>query len=96
MAWTATAAQPASRTGKIAKQDTLHGNLAGSIKAFAATELLFSLGDPKTELYLIESGVVAVYEPRLQGRQAIIELAFPGDIVGLGCPSSEFFGQLSV
>ena len=84
MAWTATAAQPASRTRKIAKQNTLHGNLASSIKAFAATELLFSLGDPKTELYLIESGVVAVYEPRLQGRQAIIELAFPGDIVGLG------------
>ena len=70
--------QPASRTRKIAKQNTLNG------KAFAATELLFSLGDPKTEVYLIESGVVAVYEPRLQGRQAIIELAFPGDIVGLG------------
>ena len=84
MAPTATAVRPASRTKKIAKQNTVRGNLADSIKAFAATELLFSLGDPKTEVYLIESGVVAVYEPRLQGRQAIIELAFPGDIVGLG------------
>lgn len=84
MARTATAAQPASRTRKIAKQNTLLGDLASSIKTFAATELLFNLGDPKAELYLIESGGVAVYEPRLQGRQAIIELAFPGDIVGLG------------
>ena len=79
MASTATAAQPASRTKKIAKQNTLRGGL-GSV----AAELLFSLGDPKTDLYFIESGVVGVYEPRLQGRQAIIEFAFPGDIVGLG------------
>jgi CRP/FNR family transcriptional regulator len=45
---------------------------------------LFGLGDPKTELYLVKSGVVAVYEPRLEGHQAIIEFAFPGDIVGMG------------
>ena len=75
-------APTATAVRKIAKQNTLRGNLAGSIKAFAATELLFSLGDPKTELYLIESGVVAVYEPRIEGRQTILEFAFPGDIVG--------------
>jgi CRP/FNR family transcriptional regulator len=51
---------------------------------FAPTERLFSFGDPKTELYLVESGVVTVYEPRSEGHQAIIEFAFPGDIVGLG------------
>ena len=56
----------------------------GALKAFAPTERLFSLGDPKTDLYLVESGVVAVYEPRLEGHQAIIEFAFPGDIVGMG------------
>ena len=84
MAPTATAVQPASRTKKIAKQNTLRGSLASNIKPFAATEPLFSLGDPKTDLYLIESGVVTVYEPRLEGRQAILEFAFPGDIVGLG------------
>jgi CRP/FNR family transcriptional regulator, anaerobic regulatory protein len=84
MAATATAARPASRTKKIAKQNTLSRCLASDTQAFAATEPLFSLGDPKTELYLIESGVVTVYEPRLQGRQAILEFAFPGDVVGLG------------
>src|SRR6185436_5521588 len=80
---TTSAARPASRTKKIAKPNTLHGR-ASNIRVFAATELLFSLGDPKTDLYLIESGVIAVYEPRFEGRQAIIEFAFPGDIVGLG------------
>jgi CRP/FNR family transcriptional regulator, anaerobic regulatory protein len=54
------------------------------LKSFAATEPLFRLGDPKTHLYVVESGVVTVYEPRLEGHQAIIEFAFPGDIVGLG------------
>jgi CRP/FNR family transcriptional regulator len=81
---TTSAARPGSRPKKIAKQNTLHGRLASNIREFAATELLFSLGDPKTDLYLIESGVIAVYEPRFEGRQAIIEFTFPGDIVGLG------------
>ena len=68
MAPTATAARPASRTTKIAKQNTLRGGLASNIKAgLAATEPLFSLGDPKTELYLIESGVVAVLRAPLAG-----------------------------
>ena len=60
MAPTATAVRPASRTKKSAKQNALRGGLAGNIKAFAATERLFSLGDPKTDLYLMESGVVAL------------------------------------
>ena len=84
MASTVTAPQPASRTKKIAKQNTLRGGLASNIRAFAAAERLFSLGDPKNDLYLVETGVVAVYEPRLVERHAIIEFAFPGDIVGLG------------
>ena len=49
-----------------------------------ALDPLFSFGDPKTDLYVMESGVVAVYEPRLEGHQAVIEFAFPGDIIGLG------------
>jgi CRP/FNR family transcriptional regulator, anaerobic regulatory protein len=82
MALTATAARPNPRTAiGNAKQTTV---VRSGLKAFAATEPLFYLGDPKTELYLVESGVVAVYEPRLEEHQAIIEFAFPGDIVGLG------------
>ncbi len=83
MALTATAVRPDPRTsigaGRIATESGL-----STLKAFAPTERLFSPGDPKTELFLVESGVVAVYEPRWEGHQAIIEFAFPGDIVGLG------------
>ena len=84
MALTATAARPDSRTTRIAKQIPSGSGIRSGLKLFVATEPLFSFGDPKTDLYLVESGVVAVYEPRLEGHQAIIEFAFPGDIVGLG------------
>lgn len=84
MALTATA-RPDPRTGiASAKPITAGSGVRSALKAFAPTERLFSLGDPKTELYLVESGVVAVYEPRSEGHQAIIEFAFPGEIVGLG------------
>ncbi len=84
MALTATAARPNPRTTIGAGRIATGSGIRSALKAFAPTERLFSLGDPKTELYLVESGFVAVYEPRLEGHQAIIEFAFPGDIVGLG------------
>jgi CRP/FNR family transcriptional regulator, anaerobic regulatory protein len=85
MALTATAARPVPRTRiGTAEQITSGSGVRSALKAFAPTERLFSLGDPRTDLYLVESGVVAVYEPRSEGHQAIIEFAFPGDVVGLG------------
>ncbi len=85
MTLTAMAVRPDPRTTVgSSKHITLGSGVRSALKAFAPTERLFSLGDPKTDLYLVESGVVAVYEPRLEGQQAVIEFAFPGDIVGLG------------
>ena len=84
MALTATAARPNPRTTRNAEDLTASSGARSSLKVFVALDPLFSFGDPKTDLYLVESGVVAVYEPRLEGHQAIIEFAFPGDIVGLG------------
>jgi CRP/FNR family transcriptional regulator len=55
-----------------------------AVRVFASNELLFSLGDPKTHFYAVQSGALAVYEPRWNGHRAIIEFAFPGDLVGLG------------
>jgi CRP/FNR family transcriptional regulator, anaerobic regulatory protein len=57
---------------------------SAAVKALASNELLFSLGDPKTHFYAVKSGALAVYEPRWNGHRAIIEFAFPGDLVGLG------------
>ena len=50
----------------------------------AVNELLFSIGEPKSKLYVVETGALAVYEPRWNGHRAVIEFAFPGDLVGLG------------
>jgi CRP/FNR family transcriptional regulator len=55
-----------------------------AVRVLASNELLFSLGDPKTHFYAVQSGALAVYEPRWNGHRAIIEFAFPDDLVGLG------------
>jgi CRP/FNR family transcriptional regulator, anaerobic regulatory protein len=55
-----------------------------AVRVLASNELLFSLGDPKTHFYAVQSGALAVYEPRWNDHRAIIEFAFPGDLVGLG------------
>jgi CRP/FNR family transcriptional regulator, anaerobic regulatory protein len=54
------------------------------VKALASNELLFGIGDPKTHFYAVKSGALVVYEPRWNGHRAVIEFAFPGDLVGLG------------
>jgi CRP/FNR family transcriptional regulator, anaerobic regulatory protein len=56
----------------------------GEVRFLAANELLFGMGEPKTKLYVVETGALAVYEPRWNGHRAVIEFAFPGDLVGLG------------
>lgn len=56
----------------------------GTCRTLAVNELLFGMGEPKRGLYLVKSGALVVYEPRSNGHRAVIEFAFPGDIVGLG------------
>ncbi len=56
----------------------------GTGRTLTANELLFGMGEPKSNIYLVKSGALAVYEPRWNGHRAIIEFAFPGDLVGLG------------
>jgi CRP/FNR family transcriptional regulator, anaerobic regulatory protein len=53
-------------------------------RTLAINELLFGIGEPKTGLYLVKTGALAIYEPRWNGHRAIIEFAFPGSLVGLG------------
>lgn len=53
-------------------------------RTLAVNELLFGIGEPKTCLYLVKTGALAIYEPRWNGHRAIIEFAFPGALVGLG------------
>jgi len=55
-----------------------------SVKNLAPNEILFQVGDPRFCLYRIESGSVGMYEPHLNGGHAVIDFAFPGDLLGLG------------
>ena len=55
-----------------------------AVRVLTSNELLFGIGDPKTHFYAVKSGALVVYEPRWSGHRAIIEFAFPGDLVGLG------------
>ena len=57
---------------------------SAAVKSLAINELLFGIGDPKTHFYAVKSGALVVYEPRWNGHRAVIEFAFPGDLVGLG------------
>ena len=86
MGLTATAAWPDPRlTSALAKDSGSPGLTEhAAIRTLRPNELLFSAGEPKTDLYLVETGAVVVFEPRWNGHRAIIEFAFPGDVVGLG------------
>ena len=55
-----------------------------SIENLAPNEILFQVGDPRACLYRVESGSLAIYEPRLNRGRAVIDFAFPGDLLGLG------------
>ena len=54
------------------------------VRNLVVNELLFGIGEPKSQLYVVETGALAVYEPRWNSHRAVIEFAFPGDLVGLG------------
>ena len=55
-----------------------------SVKNLTPNEILFQAGDPRACLYQVETGSVCMYEPRLNRACAVIDFAFPGDLVGLG------------
>jgi CRP/FNR family transcriptional regulator, anaerobic regulatory protein len=77
--------QPIPLDEKAAAQDSAPGfSDEGDVRFLAANKLLFGVGEPKSKLYVVETGALAVYEPRWNGHRAVIEFAFPGDVVGLG------------
>jgi CRP/FNR family transcriptional regulator len=86
MVLTATAARPGPRSAFALARGAASSNSSDyvGIRVLATNEELFTIGEPKTDLYLVESGVLALYEPRWIGHEAIIEFAFAGDLVGLG------------
>jgi CRP/FNR family transcriptional regulator len=50
----------------------------------ARGEVLFRVGGVKTHIYRVETGVLCVTSPMANGPPEIVELVFPGGLLGLG------------
>jgi CRP/FNR family transcriptional regulator, anaerobic regulatory protein len=73
------------RDGKaVAGDPAINPCEESDVRNLVVNELLFGIGEPKSKLYVVETGALVVYEPRWNGHRAIIEFAFPDDLVGLG------------
>lgn len=55
-----------------------------SHRTLAAGEFLFRQGDPRSDVYRVETGSVCLFRQHPDGSRDVIEFAFPGDLVGLG------------
>jgi len=64
----------------------------GGLRTLNAGEILFRQGEPRLHVYRVETGSVCLFTEREDGRQAVIEFAFPGDFVGLGYLDSHVSG----
>ena len=69
------------RTDMGALEDRL---AAGSIRKLGSKEHLFLEGDPKTHVYKVEAGTVLIYKILPDSKRQVIDIAFPGDHIGLG------------
>ena len=56
----------------------------GSIKKLTAKEHLFLEGDIKSHVYKVEAGTVLIYKILPDSKRQVIDIAFPGDHIGLG------------
>jgi len=67
------------------KPHTLEGHMAkGTLRRLETKEDLYCEGDPRTHVFRVEQGVIAIYKTLVDGRRRIIDFAYPGDLVGLG------------
>lgn len=56
----------------------------GFERVLEAGEVLVRAGEPKTHIYLIESGVVCAYWLNAERTRTVVGFSFEGEIVGLG------------
>jgi CRP/FNR family transcriptional regulator len=59
--------------------------LASEFRVFGVGDYLFKEGEPRTFVYRVKKGGVAVFERRIGRSASIIEMAGQGDYVGVGC-----------
>jgi CRP/FNR family transcriptional regulator len=68
--------------------DSGHTMTCITLRNYAENEHLFLEGDIQTHIYLVISGVIALYKALSDGRRQICSFAYPGDIIGLDCIDS--------
>ncbi len=80
--------QGLSRNSGVRKRD---GFEHASIRRLRAKEYIFCEGDPRTQIFLVEQGVVALSKVLGDGRRQVIDFAYPGDYIGLGLHGEYIF-----
>ncbi|MBS0235260.1 MAG: Crp/Fnr family transcriptional regulator [Proteobacteria bacterium] len=61
------------------------GGFDSPILRLARNGILFEAGDPKTQVYRVETGALCIYRTRPDLTIEVIEHALAGDVVGMGC-----------
>ncbi|MFC4259185.1 Crp/Fnr family transcriptional regulator [Marinobacter lacisalsi] len=65
--------------------------ISSSVKELDKSGVLFMEGDPAQHVYVVKSGLCFSFRYHEDGRRQIIDLAFPGDFVGLEALTQEQF-----
>lgn len=72
--------------GTTAKAAGVSGcvDAAGKVLTLATGDVLFREGEPRDQVFRVETGALCLFRTRPDGAQEILEFAFPGDLVGIG------------
>ena len=73
-----------ARDGRPRGAGSVDGGLGRGLLRLRRKAMLYHRGEPRTCLYYIEAGVVALLRQPPGGRREIVEFAFPGDVLGYG------------
>lgn len=57
----------------------------GTIRILKTREHLYAVGDERSHVYRIESGTMCLYKIMPDGRRQVVDFAYAGDLIGLGC-----------
>jgi CRP/FNR family transcriptional regulator len=80
--------RPVASASREASED---GFERGTVRRLEAKEHVFCEGDPRTHVFRIEEGVIALSKLLSDGRRQIIDFAYPGDYIGLGVLHDHIF-----
>ncbi len=61
------------------------------VRDLEAKEHVFWEGDPRTHVFRVEDGVIAIYKVLPDGRRQVIDFAYSGDFIGLDPVSEHIF-----